>query len=659
MLKSNILTIREFLEREDYLLNYTEAGQNKTERMPKERAYLIPGYQREIRWKKEHAKVLIDDLLEGSKFLGIVLISTKDSKKYEVIDGQQRLTVLHLLIENLKKYSPQTSDIFFTQCPIENATFKQLDDVIEKNFFVNKPKEKKEFGLIDELDQFKTLSMIWKYIDGRLNSLDDGKRKKLVDNLLDSEFNLILSVIGSKKKEDSRVCVDYFIDVNNKNVKLDGMDILKAYAFREDFEVAAKNWIEVQKEVKLLVQDEIPYKKQSVFLHYFISCVNKELGYKLTSIKDDFSIGNTVKSEDDQYPAGTPIEILIRRDGFYTEMFNGLKEYFDFLHLVKNCGGKPDSVFKDKFPKSIAGEKVDNDTIENIYSIINSIIRADEIVPKMLIMKYFFEVVKPKECITKEDLKSIYYIEILAAFFVASSSEKRKVTKQFDRLLLSQDWIKQIKERAISLLQGFPQNISFIKPIKLKNKITAESGQYTARRVFAIVATCKADNKKKEISVQEKLLKNIYDGSGMNVEHFFINRNSTFSAFYGKKKKNRAVVGKIECPSEMNNLIATIGNFLLIDEKVNTSLENHTIYDKINLLEKKFKDGEKKERVFATPDNVKYYNAAKKVFYDESVYPNKELVACEDKDIARNIVLHYYQNDFMDEFQKYISIIAK
>lgn len=274
-------------------------------------------------------------------------------------------------------------------------------------------------------------------------------------------------------------------------------------------------------------------------------------------------------------------------------------------------------------------------------------------------MKYYFEVVKRKEYITKEELKSIYYIEILAAFFVASSSEKGKVTKQFDKLLLNKDWINQIKERAISLLIGFPKNINFVKPIKLKNKISELSGQYTARRVYAIVAACKIDSKKKEISVQEKLLKSIYDGSGMNVEHLLINRNSTFSAFYGKDKKNRAVVGKIECPQEIYDVIAMIGNFLLIDEKINASLENHTIYDKIYLLEKKFADGEKKERVFATLDNVKYYDAAKKVFYEDGAYPKDKLLVCEDKDSAKNLVLQYYQNDFMDEFQKYINIIAK
>lgn len=659
MLKSNILTIREFLEKLDYKLYYTEAGQNKAELMPSNRIYVIPGYQREIRWKIEHVKVLIDDLIEESKFLGIVLISTKDSKEYEIIDGQQRLTVIHLLIENLKKHSSQIYDIFFEQCRLDNFMFPQLDEIIDNDFFINNLKKKKEYDLKDQLDQFKTLMNIWKYIDSRISNLSDSDRLSLIEHLLDSEFNLILSVIGSKKKEEKRVCVDYFIDVNNKNVKLDSMDILKAYAFREDFDSVVGQWIEIQTEVKNLKLDEITYNKQAVFLHYFICCSNKYLNYQLSNIRNDYSIGNEVKLGNDTFPPGTPIEILIKKQGFYKEMFGRLKEFFNFLHCVKNCGGKPDNYFKHRIIDKNLNYEIDNDTIENIYTIINGIIRADEVVPKMLIMKYYFDIIDRKDGVTKEEIKSIYAIEILAAFFMASKVEKGKVTKQFDKLLLNENWIKMITERALALLSAFPTNINYNKVIKLNGKITNSSGQYLAKRLYAIKAACIGDNNKKEIKIREKMLKKIYNEEGMNVEHFFINRNKTFSAFYGPDRVNRKKVNKIECPQAISDSIAKVSNFLLIDEDVNTSLENHTIYDKIFLLEQRFDNGEKIEKVFPDEANIKNYNKAKDVFFINGKYPKDGLSKCENDDEARRIVLDYYENDFMSEFNTYISRISE
>lgn len=79
------------------------------------RKYSIDYYQREYKWRKKQVAELIDDLAgkfldsheEGNErsavadyghyFLGSIIISDKDGKKY-IIDGQQRLTTLTLLL---------------------------------------------------------------------------------------------------------------------------------------------------------------------------------------------------------------------------------------------------------------------------------------------------------------------------------------------------------------------------------------------------------------------------------------------------------------------------------------------------------------------------------------------------------------------------------
>ncbi len=77
--------------------------------------FYIPDYQRGYRWTNEHIDNLLDDLAnhvlktgEGTPFfLEPLVVSEKGEKRFELIDGQQRLTTLFLLAHILAAlYSP-------------------------------------------------------------------------------------------------------------------------------------------------------------------------------------------------------------------------------------------------------------------------------------------------------------------------------------------------------------------------------------------------------------------------------------------------------------------------------------------------------------------------------------------------------------------------
>lgn len=71
--------------------------------------YIIPIYQRKYAWENKEIEQLLEDIInaEGDYYLGTLIVNKQKSGKYEVIDGQQRLTTLYLLMQNLeKKYSP-------------------------------------------------------------------------------------------------------------------------------------------------------------------------------------------------------------------------------------------------------------------------------------------------------------------------------------------------------------------------------------------------------------------------------------------------------------------------------------------------------------------------------------------------------------------------
>jgi uncharacterized protein with ParB-like and HNH nuclease domain len=71
-------------------------GREKSITLEKDRVYIVPEYQREIRWSTENVQVLIDDLKKGNKFLGTIILCTSEPKKFEIIDGQQRITSIAL-----------------------------------------------------------------------------------------------------------------------------------------------------------------------------------------------------------------------------------------------------------------------------------------------------------------------------------------------------------------------------------------------------------------------------------------------------------------------------------------------------------------------------------------------------------------------------------
>ena len=84
-----------------------------------DRKYSIPAFQREVRWDDNNLKMLLYDLSRSSKFLGNIILTIKSDHTCEIIDGQQRTTVLMLIVSCIKKKfgtKISTPDL----CPLRN-----------------------------------------------------------------------------------------------------------------------------------------------------------------------------------------------------------------------------------------------------------------------------------------------------------------------------------------------------------------------------------------------------------------------------------------------------------------------------------------------------------------------------------------------------------
>lgn len=68
--------------------------------------YIVPLYQRNFAWMEEHIRQLLQDIYDhhkegGNYYLGSLVVLQRNDGKFEVIDGQQRLTALHIVCKDL------------------------------------------------------------------------------------------------------------------------------------------------------------------------------------------------------------------------------------------------------------------------------------------------------------------------------------------------------------------------------------------------------------------------------------------------------------------------------------------------------------------------------------------------------------------------------
>ena len=125
---STVIDLRHFLMPREYTIAARvcvdgEACSEIEYCLPRGRRYRIPDYQSEIRWGPANVRRLMDDIDSGPKLLGtVVLISREGNRIFDLNDGQQRITVLLMILHSIRvRYG---TEIFLPEpCPLENENF--------------------------------------------------------------------------------------------------------------------------------------------------------------------------------------------------------------------------------------------------------------------------------------------------------------------------------------------------------------------------------------------------------------------------------------------------------------------------------------------------------------------------------------------------------
>lgn len=232
--------------------------------------YFVPVYQRPYSWESAQINVFLDDILEAYKlpeegeegyFIGSIYIHDKNEKlkgliqKYEIIDGQQRLTTISLLLLSIYSHSIQKEVPEGEQTLIEvkKALWKYVDrnydkqnravtlNSIEKKCFEDlydscflKPSD-----IFEYCNQYSTKNNFEKRVIENFKTIYRRVEKEFgslqVNELLDfADFLLnYVQIIAIDSTCSISKAFSIFESINSKGKPLDEIDKIKTYIFSE------------------------------------------------------------------------------------------------------------------------------------------------------------------------------------------------------------------------------------------------------------------------------------------------------------------------------------------------------------------------------------------------------------------------------------------
>lgn len=420
---------------------------------------------------------------------------------------------------------------------------------------------------------------------------------------------------------------------------------MKAYAFREQFDKATTDWIQIQTEEKAMT--EFYYPKEVMFLHYILCRVNKGLGYKVKKISDDLRLQSEVTlPTGKKYLKGTDIEVLITDTSFYQSMLSCSLDFQKFIDVVLNSKTRPDEAFLSYINTNPKGKELDFDTKTNIFFIVNSIVRSSDVVPRLLLMKYYLDVICDSNS-TKEDYKLIYDINFLATCFSAGNPNS-KSRASYSLIVMKEKWKDALRRSATSTKNQFHKKVQYNREVQYKGKATATSGEYLAKRVAAIAYSYTRNGT--SLKFDEKKFNRFCSSVDHNAEHFLINQS------YFATAKYHGNTIKYEYNTDLKGWISYLSNYLIINEKVNELLRNACIGDKIRIIDE-YIESHPDVCVLVDPISKRNYELAKDSFI--ACPSPKELDECDSIENAQKLLANYYEGAFKEEFVTYLKRIQE
>jgi len=252
------------------------------------KSYRIPMYQRAYSWKKLHWETFFNDLKEQANsdnpyfFGNILLEEIEEDKKYEIIDGQQRITTLMIFISatlNVLKKEENKKELkktYLIDGSNQKLTPVDYDSVFYEQYIINNIEQP-----ITTPSQ-KRMKDAKEFFEKKLKDiLSDEERKKILEKL---EKSKITHIILKGKKEAALM----FELQNNRGADLTDMEKMKSYFMyqiyihSEDKEIKniLDNISKVFHEIYGILNDIKDIDEDRILLYHNYAYTEKGFGYR-------------------------------------------------------------------------------------------------------------------------------------------------------------------------------------------------------------------------------------------------------------------------------------------------------------------------------------------------------------------------------------------
>lgn len=251
--------------------------------------FYIPSYQRGYRWSTDEVNDLLEDLFEfvyqdaQQKYcLQPIVVKEMSDGKFEVLDGQQRLTTIFIILKSLKKYLPKLQSFTLSYQTRPNSKYF-LDNLGEENQVkLNNP----DYYFID-----KAFDLVTKWIDSQsITHLD-------LYSVLYTSFIQKIEFIWYQIIEDTDA-IEVFTRINVGKIPLTNAELVKAlFLSKNNLLVGSKeiniNYLNLQQNKIAIEWDELQNKLQDKNFWSFIYSGSKKyetrIDYILELICDNTS----------------------------------------------------------------------------------------------------------------------------------------------------------------------------------------------------------------------------------------------------------------------------------------------------------------------------------------------------------------------------------
>lgn len=588
-IKGTIVNVKDFLSNNLVEISIKNGDSEQVLfKLDRDRSYCIPDFQREIRWSKDNLYELMSDIRSGAKFLGNVILTKHRDNTFDIIDGQQRVTLLFMLVHYIKHRYHDELSIGTNFCKLINQSFDKYHDFMELNYSLDGLdfSKKAEFERSDKLGQLDSFKELWESISQNDILSDSTKAGIFLKNLERCEVNVILS-----EQDSTNYSIEYFIDVNLKGVRLDDEDIFKGYLFYFDSSKDIRDlWVELKQNVKKFnatcskkskaKSDCYPLMK--IIEHFFYCNLYSSDKYKDIQFAEDFRLKDKVQIDTTWHYTGEHLLKTINNVGYMQRSLKSINEFLKFLNnIVEN--ESPNDDFK-KWFISATGEKIlDDDEIKIFFKYFRYIcLDRTMIVSKAILMKYLLSVVLNFENNNKDDYRKIYMVFMFSTLF--SIFESKKGIEPISKILKSSNWSSEMAKTLLDYLN--PAAIKTRKrsaEFKFSTNPENEEQRYHSIMLAAIYNYFTFDGSSVKIKKgkTKELSTFLNDVNQFSVEHFIVNQGKGCVT----KVSSSEETYDYEYSDETKKYASSIFNYIFVPEPLNKELGSFTVQEKIDKLD--------------------------------------------------------------------------